>query len=523
MRRGIWLAILWLMFATEFAFASAQPVEEFMKLKPKWEALVGSKFLLQGRVSGVADNVLGFQGCSMVFRCTESVPKLLPGKDVLEVSGELARDSQSGGLFFRVASFRKIESDDRQYERRRASVNRSEAASMFELGDWAMARGEFYKDEDLLQKGRQCYREGVRIERGDKQRQNPEWMEELARKAVDLAKDENLKQELLHQSVVMRYEQLSLKPKVRADDLEGLASSVSKLLPGFDQPLIGGEAELRMTYWRSPVDYYDGFAPSKTVTVAVSEQQRRKLHRVLYSEMILESLRRRVRPDGGNGKEIADEMARLLPERPDLPAIYRDQEMAFRVAQVEKLTLPELNALRQELIALNRGDVSRDVFNRWFAHREGTLRKQGADGLLELAELYQTAYEGPRDKRRIVIELLREVDQLRPGLEQVRAALATFGLQFRNGRWMTDAEVREEENSPLNRAIREGKVIVGMTPDQVRKAIGVPTSVTRCLTNRQVVEYWAYRETKLAVKFSRQSQRPETTVTAVLEMSVPSP
>ena len=227
MRRGICWAILWLVCATEFAFASAQPVEEFMKLKPRWDSLVGSKFLLQGRVSGVADSVLGFQGCSLVFRCTEAIPKLVPGKDVLEVSGELARDSQSGGLFFRVASFRKTESDERQFERRRSTLIRGDAASWFELGDWSMARGEFYRDDDLIEKGLQCYRDAVRIERGDKQRQNPEWMEELARKAVDLAKDENLKQELLHQSVVMRYEQLSLQPKVRADDLQGLASSGS--------------------------------------------------------------------------------------------------------------------------------------------------------------------------------------------------------------------------------------------------------------------------------------------------------
>lgn len=523
MRRGIWLAILWCVFSTKLALASAQPVEDFMKLKPKWESLIGSKFLLQGRVSGVADTVFGFQGCSMVFRCSEPVPKLTPGKDVLEVSGELARDAQSGGLFFRVASFRKTDSDERQYERRRLLLIHGDAASMSELGDWATARGEFYRDEDLLRKGLQCYRDGVRIERGEKQNQNPDAFERLAKKAIDRAKDENLRQELLHESVVMRYSELMLKPKVRADDLYGLALSISKFLPGFDQPLIGEEAELRLTYWRSPVEVYDSLAPSKTVSAADSEQTRRKLHRVLYSEMILESLRRRVRPDGGNGKEIADEMALLLPDRPNLPAIYRDQEVAFRVAQVEKLSLAELNALRQELVALNRNDIARDVFHRWFAHREATLKQQGADGLLELAALYQTTYEGPRDKRRIVIDLLKEVDRLRPGLEEVREALATFGLQFRNGRWMTDGEVREEENSPLNRAIREGKVITGMTPDQVRKAIGSPTSVTRCLTPRQVVEYWVYRETKLSVKFTRPAQRAEATVSAVLELNVGGP
>ena len=87
--------------------AAAQPIEDFMKLKPKWNELVGSKFYLEGRVNGGTENLFGLMGCPLEFRMKEKVPKFEGRKEVIEVNAELARDERTMGPHLSASAWTK--------------------------------------------------------------------------------------------------------------------------------------------------------------------------------------------------------------------------------------------------------------------------------------------------------------------------------------------------------------------------------------------------------------------------------
>lgn len=502
---------------SSMALATGESVEDFMKLKSKWDELVGSKFLIQGRVSGTTDTVLGLQGCGIEFRSKERLPRFDIKKDVVEVSGELARDERTNAIYFKISSLKKLENDERIFERRRVDLPRNDPQKWYELGDWAVQRGSFYKDNELIQRGMRCYDEGLRIERATMKDKTAEKLQELGRKSSEMTGKNALKLQLDHEAAFLIWSE-NLKSRANADELFGLAMDLAKQFPGADQPLVVADQPLRAEYLRAPVEVYDATVTNTDLSVEQRDARRRKLHRILFSELVLESLKRRLRKDGSNGKAIAAELLRVLPEYGDLAAGYRDAEYAARLASVDKLSFSEMTALRKELSELGRTEDSKTLHLKWFARRDEVMRKQSATELVELAALYHVGYEGPRDKRRIVLDLLFEAERHRPGIADAKQLFEIYGYRQYEGRWLTEAEIKAEENSPLALAIREGRVIPGMSPQQVRRVLGTPTSITRLLTGKQVSEYWVYRESRFSVKLTRPTSRPEATVIAVEQL-----
>ncbi len=515
--RYMLLGAVLLLAGTHVAFAAGESVEDFMKLKSKWDELVGSKFLLQGRVSGTTDNILGLQGCSLEFRAKEKLPRFDVKKDAIEVSGELARDERTNAIYFKLTSYKKLDSDDRLFERRRLELNRNDAQKWYELGQWALQRGAFYKDAELTQKGKQCFDEALQIERATMKEKTVERLSELGRKAVELTGNEVFKQQVEHEATVMRWSE-ALKNRTTADELQGLAEGLAKQLPG-SRDAVAVDQPLRDAYLQSPVAIYDETLLNSQLSAEQRSARLQKIHRIIFAELVLESLKRRMKKDGSNGKAVAAELLRLLPEHSDLAAKYRDTEYAARLTGFSKLSFSEMTALRKELSELGRVDESKELHLKWFTQRDETMRKQTAAELVELAALYHVGYEGPRDKRRIVLDLLFEAESKRPGIADAKTLFAEYGYRQYEGRWLTEAEIKAEENSPIAMATREGRVIPGMTPQQVRRVLGHPTFVTKFLTNKQVVEYWVYRDSRFSVKLTRAVSRADAVVSAVEELS----
>lgn len=495
--------------------ATAQPVEDFMKLKPKWNSLIGSKFFLEGRFQGSAENVFGLVGCSIEFRLKERVPKFEPRKDVLEINGELAIDERSMTLFMKVESFRKIESDDRILARRRSDLPIDDPSGWYTLGAWAIARGEYYKDNDLIAGGRDCYARAIQIERRDRKRLTPELLEGLSRKASELLSDDSLRFQMLHDAWQMRWEQSQANAK--ADELLGFSQSLAKIFPFGDVRLTATDAELRDKYWKSPVAVYDANEADRAIESTVKESRRKLFHRVFFVEVVRLALSKKTRPDGSNGKEIAILAESLVPDVIGLAADLRRKEFDYRVSQADQMTYGELAALRKELTQADRLEDARRVFDRWFAFQELTLKKRGHSGLIALSELYESLEElQPRRFR--AVEYLLEADRLNPGLPGVSDRLTKHGYERFDGVWMTKEQATRASNTPVAIAMREGRVIPGMSAEQVRKAVGQPTSITRFLTSKVVKEYWGYADSKFSVKLERPTQRTELVVTSVGEL-----
>lgn len=496
----------------------AESIVDFVKLKSKWNDLVGAKFRLEGRVSGNTETILGLYGCSLEFRSTEKLPKLDPKKEQVEVSGELARDERTGTVYFKISSLKRLEQDDRVFERRRLTLPRENSGPWYELADWAVDRGTHYKDNDLVQKGRRLQYEALLLERSLVKMPTVEIFKELRRKAALVAGTELFERQLQFEEGYLWVSEAMTNRKTTADELYGLAMNFSRQFRGCDESLKPEDLALREPFMTSPVAFYEAQLSSKELSKEQIDAKILKLHRIVYSGMLLESFKRRLAKDGSNGKTIAADLERLLPEYAETAKTYRDAELQGRIASFEKLSLAELNALRKELVELGRAETSNDLLLRWFAKREEVLRKRGSEGLTELAVLYHTGYDGPRDKRRVIVALLFEAEKERAINNDGRTLFELYGYREYEGKWMTDEQIKAIENSPIAQAIRDGRVIEGMTPQQVQKAVGKPSAITKSIASKQVNEYWIYRDARFSVKLSRSTSRSEATVAAVEQL-----
>jgi hypothetical protein len=70
----------------------------------------------------------------------------------------------------------------------------------------------------------------------------------------------------------------------------------------------------------------------------------------------------------------------------------------------------------------------------------------------------------------------------------------------------------------MQAALREGRVEVGMTADQIRKGLGPPRTATRFATAGETTEVWTYGQaggSQLVVYFQRQKPQPDSRVVGV--------
>ncbi len=73
---------------------------------------------------------------------------------------------------------------------------------------------------------------------------------------------------------------------------------------------------------------------------------------------------------------------------------------------------------------------------------------------------------------------------------------------------MTKEEADARPVEPIVQAMREGRVIVNMSPEQVRKTLGAPDRVARAASTSQIHEAWIYgSRSGLVVHFLRYAAR----------------
>lgn len=489
--------------------AAAEFVGDFLKKKDKWPELVGLRFALEGRLSTGSGHVLLLRKLSLAFHSESELPDLSGKNQVVEVVGELRKDSKDV-LFFELLTVTRQPTDlDRLADERR-KLDLRVVDPWYRLGDWAVQRGTFYSDDELIAAGRDLYRAGIRSERNLIRQPDGNDYRRLAEKVSRLGLEKELQMQFIYEAHLQTWQ------KTRRDstsaELITLASIVSAELPGANQSVDDLSAVDRPQWLQSPLAFYE----SATV------EARQRLHRYLYQQIMREGIEKQASPDGRNGQEIAALFRLHLPEMPKLADEYRDRELAYRRSQILKATRAEMLVLCEDLEKLGRKEESEAVFREWFQNRERELRLQGVDGLVELASEYETLIEGSQQK---VVDLLMEVERKRPGSNFVAERLEAYGYRMLNGKWAGAAEAAAIENLPINRAMREGRVIRGMTASQVRRTLGEPAVKSRLLTARNVVELWSYgggsSTSRLTVRMARSSRVGDGVVIAVVDGSSP--
>ncbi|HLQ45238.1 MAG TPA: hypothetical protein VK137_10950, partial [Planctomycetaceae bacterium] len=335
-------------------------------------------------------------------------------------------------------------------------------------------------------------------ERQELKEVTPATLRTLAGRAHDLGLDESLRFDLLHESFWLEWESLQKSaPPIdpNADEIDVANDPLFAFLERLDGDLPGATTKsenmpplLTDAHRKSPLLSYRN----------ADEASRRVLHRLFHLDVATAAIARLTRPDGSNGSEIAERIDELIPEQHDLAERHRDAELAFLAKNAATISRNQLNDLVQRCRDRKQETFAKEAIVNWLKRREQSLRKDGVTGLIQLADERLALLQDQAGAGSLLLEAFQQT----PKNEDIIERLKKLGYQEVNGQWMLPTAMPTTPNrattpmseTELDRNIRRGIPSVGMTPDQLLRCLGAPSSVTRIATFGRVTESWTYRE-----------------------------
>jgi hypothetical protein len=492
--------------------APPRSIQSFMQLEPEWPSFATTEtvFTLEGRYSSISKTALRFQNCDLPFRAraAQGFPPIVGDSRTVEVTGKLER--RAGKVEFVIDELRQLPADADRLRTRLSEIREPTPEAYYELGRWADARAAFYDDEYLRERAVETFYRGVLLERSRIKAGDAEALLALAARLPECKQPERLRQEYAHEAFRMLWASSQKQGQPPAAEL---AKRLSQELDGASQRLSSPELELTENYLANPLAAYAEHADPET---------RQKLHRIFRNEILLSGIEEQAAADGSNGYKIATEIALTAPERQDLIDQWQERELAYRLSRIADARRHEAIELSDMFLRRNAPERAADALKRWLAAREHSQWAEGTSGLIRLADDY---LELVRDREQSARFLL-EAYALTPESEEISEKLKKLGYEQRDGRWLSRNELKALSVDALEAAVREGRILVGMTDRQVRKAIGAPTEITRIASRGKIHEIWVYGErgtSRLAVHFLRRARQDDATSVAISQSQALAP
>lgn len=458
--------------ATAVAAGKVLSVEEFNRVSAK---LVGLEVTVEGRWTQLGADKLKFRNCEVLFRSEGPLATTLHKGSNLEITGQLNREK--GKLVVAIRSLRELPSDQENALRQRREIYGESAAAAeawHKLADWSAERGRFYRDSALLEESAEARTHALNIERRNLIPDDAAARFSLAGRIRDPRFDA-MRLELVHEGLQL---ERARRAKAEEPNWEEFAKEIAERLPGAEKPLARPLPQLRADYLAHPVDVY-----AKTDAVT-----RPALLHMLWGDAMLRHIERQAAPDGSNGFEIADAIDRTLPELHSVAESYRDKALATRAEKVGKMSRADVLALREDYRRRNQPRQGQEVLESWLTLRRKELPPGDVEGLLDLAEQYTSLLERPEMAARLLLEAAAQQADSR----EIASRLERLGYERKDGRWLKASQAREIPEDALQKALREGRVELGMTRGQVEKSLGKPAGMTRFASAGQVGEIWTY-------------------------------
>jgi hypothetical protein len=463
---------------------------------------------VEGRISAFNKQVLSLRHCEVMF-VGEPVARVQKAGPV-ELTGHLQRAPDSRKIEFVVEGLRFIPSDIEQLEARARQLSGQPPAQWNELADWAEARGTLYKDQQLLGKARDLRYQALELEAEQLPADDSAKIFELADRATQAGFAQGFVQGLNHRGCLVEYRRLG--KKAPPEQLDAFLALLRERLPQCDQPGPAWDPTLRDKYFNQPEAVYAAANAAKRVT----------LNRLLYAEVQLRSLLARLKADNSNVLEVARLIERLVPEEAPRAAELREERLSERARQVTRLTRTELQALETEYRNRNQPAHATKLVEDWLAHQRQKLDPGDVEGAIDLANDYKTL----TGKSESGVALLLETWNRVPGSAPLQARLEEAGLHLVDGQWLTPQQMLSRPEPRFARAIRAGRVEVGMTAEETRKALGAPTSIARVVTSGLVTEFWRYAPgdgSQRAIRLERLPTHKDFVVRGVIPASPEAP
>ncbi len=477
--------------------AGAQSLESFIGQKAQWSELVGSTFRIEGRYAILTRDLVRMRNCDLPFKPVQQL-KVLGTSKVIEVSGRLAKETNSGKLYFELDSVRFLPSDLQTLAERERAISRGMSAQWYELADWAAARGKFYNDEELLDRAKVISRKGLQLERQELKELTPQALRQLSSRVPLLGLEETLRLDWLHESLSLEWESLQKsapKADLTVDEFDTVKDPLFQFLQRLDKDLPGAKTRAEGIL---PVDVNEYHRNSVLSYRNADESRRRKFERLFHVEVATSAILRITKTDDSNGEEVAKQIDELIPEQHALAEQHRDRELDFLSKNSATLSRNQLGDLVQRCRDRKQDAFAKEAITRWLTQREQSLRKDGVTGLIQLADERLALLQDQTGAGALLLEALK----LAPTNEDAQERLTKLGYQKINDQWVQPQAVPQTPNpqqpagqeTDLERNIRLGVPTVGMTAAQLLKCLGSPQSLTRVATSGRITESWTYRD-----------------------------
>jgi hypothetical protein len=513
---------------TSVAYGEPLSVKEFQDKLQGWKAEGKSPpplpFEVEGRVSLYSKDRLrlfGLKDPPVLFLSKSELPDL--ARKWATVTGKIRVDSRSGDYTFDISSAKESRSDLERFHEKRSKIRSATASDWYELGRWAEIRGQFYQNdgvvargvderfardvEELLSRGADAYRHGIEIERKARAKDDDvEGLFELAKKANEFRLPLADSQELIHEACHLLVQQSLAQ---QGSDLADLARQLGEKLPGVLDPAFIS-TDLARQYQNQAVATYAAADPAT----------RRKLHRLLYTGVLMKTISAELADDALNGSEVADKIDKLVPEQYRLAEEYRDRALNARAKEPEKLTRSQVLDLAEQYRIRGSKRRGEQLLDDWLTLRLNRLDPDDTEGLLEVTEEYRRLLK----RNDLADRLLIDAWKRNPHARDVAERLEKAGYRLFEGTWLAEEEFSNRPEGQMEQFIRAGVAKRGMTSGQVRRSRGNPDSFARAVSAGQVTELWSYTlsdGSRLVVRFVKKTGQPEAIVADVAQVRTP--
>lgn len=476
--------------------AQVASVSEMIQQKDQWKkyAEEGRKLQFEGRFQGRAADTFLLEKFDLSCRLPSNIklPDRMRAGQRLEVTGKLI--SNDGKLSFLVSRLAVRDTDVEQIIKLVNAIPAEEPDQLLSLAEQFVPAAEFYGDKLLQQEII-----GVRTRAVTQKRKNAAGDLEELKTVLSLGQSLNVDQQLLSS---LRFETLFTEWQNPGGDLEAMLKNAQSL-EGWDRLVPETPQRLKNAFPKKAVATYD----------SGSADDRKWLHRLFFVAIRLQQIQATLKADGSNGLMLAELVRREFPGETATAAALEEREVGYQLGRVDSLTRQELQQLTQLLTGLSRKEKIPEVIEQWMTAQERRF------GTANLPALLRTA-----DEHLFVAELLPGTNHQQQGIELLKQAwsmasleapqdagqiadrLKRLGWEQLDGRWMTTQQVRMLPENDIQLAVREGRVVQGMTVDQVIRTLGQPARISRLGSSRLMRELWVYDadgDSGLVVRFRR--------------------
>ncbi len=462
-------------------------VAQLQAMKDRWPAMAEQRtsILLEGRFGARTGQLLTLQRCDLVLRLADRLrmPRI-KARDNVEIVGYLKQTSKRMELIVQRISPGTSDMERLAVTKRRLPKDKPEL--WYAQADRIAKRAEFYADAELLKEAESIRLTAFDIEQKSIRTGDVKGLRKLAAKVPAMGLGDELRAEMLHRA--LRWE-WSTERKKKKPDTAGFLKKLEEELAGCKEPARGRNANLKARYAKEPIKTY---AESRL-------DLRLRCHRYFYRELLLPTVLAKLKKDNSNGHLVAAELRKLIPEEYERATELEAKQLDWRFAGIETATRSDMLDIVDLLERAGEPAKALDGKTRWVKASERRLRKRGPAGLVQSANEYDSLL---RD-RASAVRLLKQAWRLSPEKKEIEQKLHSYDVFRQDDRWVAKANLREEPEDPMQEALSQGRIIPGMTADQVSKSIGKPDRVVRFASARSVQIIWVYESTRLNVLMER--------------------